>query len=69
MRYWKRVNLDGSTRTVEAYSHNLDIEGAIEISKSEITEYLNSHPKPKPSISLMDRVRDLEAKVKKLEGK
>jgi hypothetical protein len=50
MRYWKRTNPDGTIRTVESYSHDLDIEGAIEIDEAEFKAFLASLPPPPPPI-------------------
>jgi len=44
MRYWKRLNPDGSINTVESYSHNLDVGGAIEITEQEFNSYMASLP-------------------------
>lgn len=44
MRYWKRTKVDGTTSVVESYSHDLDVEGAIEIDKEEYDEFLASLP-------------------------
>ena len=44
MRYWKRVDATGNTTTVESYSHDLPIEGAIEITEAEFNAYLASLP-------------------------
>lgn len=46
MRYWKRLDLGGNTTTVESYSHNADILGAIEISDIEFNAFLASLPPP-----------------------
>ena len=45
MRYWKRINSDNSTATVESYSHNQKIENAIEITQAEFEAAL---PEPPP---------------------
>ena len=50
MKYWKRVKADGTTSTVESYSHDLSIEGAVEIDEAEFRAYLASLPKPPPPI-------------------
>ena len=50
MRYWKRVKPDGSIATVESYSHDLSVEGAIEITKAESDAFLASLPPPLPPI-------------------
>lgn len=50
MRYWKRVNADGSTRTIENYSHDLNIVNAVEIDEAEFKAYLASLPPPPPLI-------------------
>lgn len=49
MRYWKRLNPDGSTRTVESYSHEQQIEGEIEITGAEFKAFLNSLTPPPPT--------------------
>ena len=66
MRYWKRVDSQGKTTEVEAYSHTLDIEGAIEITETEFDAFTASLPKPK---TLGDEIDDLKARVTKLEKK
>ena len=48
MRYWKRIDTEGNTTTVESYSHALDIDGAIEITKEEFDEYIASLPIARP---------------------
>ena len=59
MRYWKRVNQDGNTTTVESYSHSLDVAGAIEILQEEYDEYIASLPLMPPP----EPVRDLAAEI------
>jgi hypothetical protein len=48
MRYWKRIDTQGATRTVEAYSFDGEIEGAIEITKEEYDAFIAGLPKPLP---------------------
>lgn len=48
MRYWKRINPDGSTKTVESYSSDAPIEGAIEITEAEFNAFLASLVPPPP---------------------
>lgn len=68
MRYWKRVNKNGETTTVESYSHNLDIEGAVEISEEEFDAYIASLPTPEPEpphsthISTIDAIDTAKAR-------
>lgn len=50
MRYWKRVDGDGNTTSVESYSHNLEVEGAVEISQGEYDAYITSLPEPPPFV-------------------
>lgn len=71
MRYWKRIDENGNTTTVESYSHDLDIKGAIEISEAEFNEFIASLPpvEPKPVRDLAAEIDDLKARVGKLEGK
>jgi hypothetical protein len=35
MRYWKRLKPDSTVSTIEAYSHDLEIPGAVEIDEAE----------------------------------
>ncbi len=46
MRYWKRVDTNDLTTTVESYSHDHDIDGAIEIDQAEFNAYIASLPPP-----------------------
>lgn len=71
MRYWKRIDSEGNTTTVESYSHNLDVEGAIEISKQEFDNYLASLPviEPEPKRDLTTEIDNLKVRVEKLEKK
>ena len=46
MRYWKRVNAQGEITTVESYSHNLNIPGAVEIAQDEFDAFIATLPKP-----------------------
>ncbi len=48
MRYWKRLNSDGTTNTVESYSHGMEIEGAIEITEGEFNAFTASLTPPPP---------------------
>jgi len=71
MRYWKRVDKQGETTTVESYSHNLDIEGAVEIEGDEFNNYITSLPKPiKPVMrDLAKEIDLLQVKIASLEAK
>lgn len=51
MRYWKRVDSQSKTTTVESYSHGLNVQGAIEISKSEFDAFIASLPVPEKAIT------------------
>lgn len=63
MRYWKRIDAQGNTTTVESYSHDLDVEGAIEITEQEFNDYIASLPIPEP-----EPVRDLAAEIEELKA-
>ena len=69
MRYWKRIDKDGKTTTVESYSHSLKIDGAIGIDEDEFNAYLSSLPVPKPVIvrDLVAEIDSLESRIEKLE--
>ena len=71
MRYWKRLDQDGKTTTVESYSHNLYVAGAIEINQAEYDAYLSSLPipVPTPSRDFLKEIDELRMRVEKLEGR
>lgn len=46
MRYYKRVGADGKTTTVESYSHDSPVKGAIEIDQEEFDAFKASLPPP-----------------------
>jgi hypothetical protein len=62
MRYWKRVDAQGKTTTVESYSHDLDVDGAVEISEKEFNDYIASLPTP-----VLPPVRDLAAEIDQIK--
>jgi len=69
MRYYKRVN-NGVTTTVESYSHNGKVSGAVEIEEKEYNDFMSSLPVPAPVI-VRDLAKELDAinkRIKKLEG-
>lgn len=57
VRYWKRLNPNGSTRTVESYSRDLDVDGATEITEQEFNDYIASLPEPEPEPPDPDTIR------------
>ena len=63
MRYWKRVNQESNTTTVESYSHDLAVEGAIEIDQVKYDAFIASLPKPEPEV-----VRDLATEIDDLKA-
>jgi len=71
MRYWKRENEEGEITTVESYSLDCNIEGAIEIDKPEFDAYIASLPLtiPIPVRDLANEVDNLTMRVSTLESK
>jgi hypothetical protein len=57
MRYWKRET-NGLTATVESYSHDADVAGAVEITKEEFDGFIAAIPAVAPVQS-----RDLAKEV------
>ncbi len=53
MRYWKKVDGQGNTTTVESYSHNLDVAGLTEISEAEFDAFVASLPSTPPSSNFL----------------
>ena len=70
MYHYKRTNPDGTTRTVERYSHSKRVYGAIKITKEEYDAYIAAMPVTPsiPSESVRDKMAALELRVTKLEG-
>jgi len=46
MKYYKRVDAQGKMTTVESYSHDQKIIGAIEITEQEYKQFIASLPPP-----------------------
>jgi len=69
MSYYKRVDDKGNTTTVEGYSHNSEIIGAIPINKIEYDSFIVSLPIGKTVIvrNLATELDSLKVRVSKLE--
>ncbi len=70
MRYWKRVDMFGKTTTVESYSHDLFVIGAVEIEETEYNAFIALLPKPvlEPIRDLAKELDELKVKVADLEA-
>ena len=72
MRFWKRLNSDGGTRTVESYSHDLVVAGATEIKEKEYNAFIKSLPAPEPRRNIIAEmaadIAELEVRISSLEG-
>ena len=71
MRYWKRIDIEGKTTTVESYSFDANITGAIEITQDEFDAFITSLPMPiiTPARDLLKEIDTLKARVATLELK
>lgn len=49
MKYYKRIDRDGNTTTVESYNHDKPVKGALPISKAEFEAFIASLPTSEPS--------------------
>ena len=69
MRYWKRVNTEGKITAVESYSHDFDVDDAIEIDKAEFDAFIASLPviEPEPGRDLATEIDALKARIEKLK--
>ena len=67
MRYWKRVDAQGNTTTVESYSHHKDVKGAIEVTEQDFNDYLASLPPivEEPPRDLLAEIDELKVRMKK----
>ncbi|GAI16212.1 unnamed protein product, partial [marine sediment metagenome] len=54
MRFFKRVDAEGNTTTVESYSHTKEVAGGIKISRKEYQAFIACLPvyEPGPDIEL-----------------
>ena len=72
MKFYKRTDPDGSTRTVESYSHDLVVAGATEIKEKEYNAFIKSLPPPEPRkniiAEIVTEIDDLKTRVSSLEG-
>lgn len=80
MRYFKRVNSQGKTTTVESYSHNKPVSGTIKITKAEFDSFIASLPPPplsttypefvlpNPIMSIAERVARIESYLVELSA-
>ena len=59
MRYWARISGEIIT-AVESYSHSLDVEGAVEISKEEYDEFIASLPEPESPEPVRDPLAEID---------
>ncbi|OGO29974.1 MAG: hypothetical protein A2Z29_04720 [Chloroflexi bacterium RBG_16_56_11] len=64
MRYFKRVDGQGKTTTVEAYSHNAPVPGAVQINKAEYDVFIAALPAIPPDRNLAAELDGLKASLK-----
>jgi hypothetical protein len=62
MKYWKRVDEYGNIRTVESYSFDSQIEGALEITKEDFDAFIANLKPP-----ALPPVRDLAKEIDELK--
>lgn len=63
MYYYKRIK-DGKTTTVEAYSHNQKIKGAVKCTKKEYDDFIAALPEPEPEQTMILNSKE-DAEVEK----
>lgn len=71
MEYWKKVDQDGNTITVESHSYPHKVPDAIQITKEEFDTYIASLPvvEPEPTRDPLAEIDELKARLSKLEPK
>ena len=69
MRFWKRLNPDGTTRTVESYSHDYHVVGATEILDLEFDEFIDKLPVIITLPNIRECVKAIESRLEALEKK
>lgn len=62
MRYYKRIDAQNKITTVESYSHDFEIKGAIEISEAEYKSFINSLP-----LVIQPVLRDIASELDELK--
>ena len=70
MKYYKRIDNKNLTTTVESYSFDAPIQGAVEIDKAEFDDFITKLPPPPPKekSALELRVEVLESELTILKG-
>ncbi|MAH48060.1 hypothetical protein CMI37_19715 [Candidatus Pacearchaeota archaeon] len=66
MRYFKRVDWNGKTTTVESYSHQAPVVGAEEIDQAEHDLFMANLPEPSPGSlpkTLQTQIDELKAEL------
>ncbi len=69
MEYWKKVDKDGKTTTVESCSNPHEKPDAIQITKEEYDEFIASLPvvEPEPVRDDSAEIDELKAEIEKLK--
>lgn len=69
MEYWKIVDKDGKTSTVESHSFHHKVPDATQISKEEFDEFIASLPavEPEPVRDLLVELDELKTRLAILE--
>ncbi|MBA7649961.1 hypothetical protein ES703_57760 [subsurface metagenome] len=61
MEYWKKVNPDGTTNTVESHSFPHEVPNAVRITKEEYDAFIASLPTPEPTPPLSTHISIIDA--------
>ncbi|GAH90327.1 unnamed protein product [marine sediment metagenome] len=70
MKYWKRIDDEGNTTTVESYSHKAEVAGAIKITKKEYQAFIAALPVISPEPDPVELWRDeVDRRLANLEVK
>lgn len=69
MNYYKRVDKNGNTTTVECYSHSKEVKGATQITKDEFYTYIASLPIEEPKVSIIDTLNQIVERLEALESR
>lgn len=72
MEYWKKVDQDGITTTVENHSNPHEVPDAIRTTKEEYDVFIASLPEPalpEPTIDMKAEIKALKDRIDELEKK
>ena len=69
MKYYKRIDATGKTTTVESYSHDKPVAGAVEIDQKEYDTFMAALPTPAPALNIREELSKIKADITAINAK